>query len=272
MVQRTQQLCVLLYLFILSVIWGNEPWNAINEIAVLNHINWCLHSCHSCHKCISRLMSTRRAISQPLLWRASCAFISVYNRARSWLSSLTVLFSSKDKVKEKWLLQEERAGLGRGARQVPLLGENRVSARREDIPSSVGGYSTWKVKQLPAVPCCQVALLSLELPASVCIIPQLLFPVMGMYAVPATASVAQGTPDVLRGLAGGGWPRSASLKWHNAKSLQSLRIPNIPVARRGIKGWERLKDTSSLSSRHTSWTLPVLYAVSPLIAVLSRRI
>lgn len=173
MVQRTQQLCVLLYLFILSVIWGNEPWNAINEIAVLNHINWCLHSCHSCHKCISRLMSTRRAISQPLLWRASCAFISVYNRAGSRLSSLTVVFSSKDKVKEKWLLQEERAGLGRGARQVPSLGENRISARGEDIPSSVGGYSTWKVKQLPAVPCCQVALLSLELPASVCIIPQL---------------------------------------------------------------------------------------------------
>lgn len=125
MVQRTQQLCGVLYLFILSVIWGNEPWNAINEIAVLNHINWCLHSCHSCHKCISRLMSTRRAISQPLLWRASCAFISVSNRAGSWLSSLAMFSSSKDKVKKKRLLQEECAGLGRGARQGPVAGRKQ---------------------------------------------------------------------------------------------------------------------------------------------------
>lgn len=94
------------------------------------------------------------------------------------------------------------AGEGREAGSVAGRKQNLCAGR--GYPEQRRGYSTWKVKQLPAVPCCQVALLSLELPASVCIIPQLLFPVMGMYAVPATASVAQGTPDVLRGLAGGG--------------------------------------------------------------------
>lgn len=59
-------------------------------------------------------------------------------------------------------------------------------------------------------------------------------------------SIREGEPDVLRVLAWGGWPRSSLLKWHNAKRLQSSRIQNL-LACWGIKGWERLKDASSLS-------------------------
>lgn len=60
-------------------------------------------------------------------------------------------------------------------------------------------------------------------------------------------SIREGELDVLRGLLWGGWARSSLLKWHKAKSLQSSRIQNL-LACWGIKGWERLKDTSSLSS------------------------
>lgn len=151
------------------------------KIAVLNHINWCLHSCHSCHKRISCLMSTRRVVSQPLLWRTSCALISVYNRAGSWLSSLTVFFfPAKITYKRNACYRKSVLRWGGVHRQGSIARRKQNISPGRKYPEQCRGCSTWNVKWLPVVSWYQMALLTLNLFASVYVITLLLFHLLGV--------------------------------------------------------------------------------------------
>lgn len=96
-----------------------------------------------------------------------------------------------------WGVGEGRTG------RAQLPEEHRISARVESTQSSGRGCPACNGKGLPGASWDQMALLTLKLFASVCIVTLLFFHLVSIYSMPATESVAKEKPDVLQGLVWG---------------------------------------------------------------------